>query len=135
MAAGDNLTPLARQVRQARDSVVVNLDASQMDLEVKGGDLKGSNKDLIRQVYEGQFDQADKDGNGYLDEKEAKQSGFFSNSFKAMDLDGDGKLFKKEMLEYLDRFADLQARALASQTDDYHGGGGAGPVRPDRRQP
>ena len=115
MAAGDKPAPLARQVRQTQDGVVLTLDSSQMDLEVKGGDVQGNNKELIRQVYEGQFDQADKDNNGYLDEKEAKKSSFFGNSFKAMDLDGDGKLFKKEMLEYLDRYIELQARALASQ--------------------
>ena len=57
------------------------------------------------------FKQADKDGNGYLDEKEAKASPFFGSSFKAMDRDGDGKVTEQEFHTYLDFLADLQARA------------------------
>jgi Ca2+-binding EF-hand superfamily protein len=107
---------LASQIRQTKETVLVNLDASQVEVESKAEEgAKGNNAEVLRQVYENQFDAADKDGNGYLDEKEAKQSGFFRNSFKAMDLDGDGKVFKKEMLEYLDKFIDLQALALKSQ--------------------
>jgi len=108
--------PLASQIRQTKETVLVNLDASQMEVESKAYEgNKGNNAQVLRQIYEQQFDAADRDGNGYLDENEAKQSGFFRNSFKAMDLDGDGKVFKKEMLEYLDQFIDLQALALGSQ--------------------
>ncbi len=57
------------------------------------------------------FKQADKDGNGYLDEKEGKANPLFGSSFKAMDRDGDGKVTEQEFSAYLDFLADLQARA------------------------
>ena len=37
------------------------------------------------------------------------QSRVFRNLFKAMDRDGDGKLFEKEVIAYLDAMQDLQS--------------------------
>src|SRR5262249_37319875 len=59
------------------------------------------------------FQQADRDNNGYVDEKEAARSGL-RNVFKMMDRDGDGKVYEKEMLAWLDTVEDLQARATAA---------------------
>jgi Ca2+-binding EF-hand superfamily protein len=56
------------------------------------------------------FKQADKNGDGYLDEKEASAS-VFRTAFKAMDRDGDGKVSEQEMNAYLELLADLKARA------------------------
>jgi Ca2+-binding EF-hand superfamily protein len=68
----------------------------------------------VRQQYLAQFSMADRDNNGYLDEKEAMQSPFFRNTFKLMDRDGDGKLYKKEVLAFLDAMEKLQKQAMAS---------------------
>src|SRR5207248_4345710 len=54
------------------------------------------------------FRQADKDGNGYLDQKEAEASAFFRGQFAVMDRDGDGKVYEKELIAYLDYLQELQ---------------------------
>ena len=69
---------------------------------------------IIREFCKRQFKVADKDNNGYLDMNEARQNRFFGPLFKLMDADGDGKLYEKEMLAYLDRTASLQAQAMAA---------------------
>jgi Ca2+-binding EF-hand superfamily protein len=61
-----------------------------------------------------QFAAADADNNGYLDMTEARRNGYFANSFKAMDADGDGKLYLKEVLAYNARQKELRAKAAAS---------------------
>jgi Ca2+-binding EF-hand superfamily protein len=68
----------------------------------------------VRQQYAAQFKVADRDGNGYLDEKEAQQSPLFRGLFKAMDRDGDGKLYPKEVLAYFQALESLQKEAAAS---------------------
>jgi Ca2+-binding EF-hand superfamily protein len=67
-----------------------------------------------RQFYSSRFKTADRDDNGYLDEKEAQQSPLFRGVFRAMDRDGDGKLYLKEVLAYLDDIAELRKLATAS---------------------
>src|SRR5260370_12674107 len=67
----------------------------------------------IREALKTQFKAADTDNNGYLDMKEARESRVFASVFKLMDRDGDGKLYEKEMLAYLDEMQALQTRALA----------------------
>jgi Ca2+-binding EF-hand superfamily protein len=57
---------------------------------------------------------ADTDKNGYLDEAEAKRSLFFRYVFKVMDRDGDGKLFEKEVLAYIDALDALVKHGAAS---------------------
>src|SRR5262249_32873446 len=53
---------------------------------------------LLRQQVVAQFKGADKDGNGYLDKKEADANRLFKGMFKALDRDGDGKVTEKELL-------------------------------------
>jgi Ca2+-binding EF-hand superfamily protein len=64
-----------------------------------------------REQYLAEFKRADTDGNGYLDMAEAMRSPLYRNLFKLMDRDGDGKLFEKEVLAYLDAIQDMQAAA------------------------
>src|SRR6185312_16254949 len=63
--------------------------------------------------YEMLFSMADQDNNGYLDMNEARRSPFGA-SFKAMDADGDGKLYLKEVLAYFEKQKVLQDRARAA---------------------
>jgi Ca2+-binding EF-hand superfamily protein len=67
-----------------------------------------------REQYLNFFRMADKDTNGYLDKAEAKSSPILGNLFSAMDEDGDGQLFEKEMLAYVDRVEGLRQRASQS---------------------
>jgi len=60
-----------------------------------------------------QFSAADQDNNGYLDMNEARRSPFGA-LFKAMDADGDGKLYLKEVLAYFEKQKALQDRARAA---------------------
>ena len=52
-----------------------------------------------------------------MDAAEARASPLFRNLFKLMDRDGDGKLFRKEVIAFLDEMEALQkvATARASQ--------------------
>jgi Ca2+-binding EF-hand superfamily protein len=80
-----------------------------------GGETAGMTfKVSSRQQYLSQFKAADRDNNGYLDRSEAMQSPFFRNTFKLMDRDGDGKLFEKELVAYLDKVEVLQEAAQKS---------------------
>ena len=61
--------------------------------------------------YAGAFQAADKDNNKYLEKSEVKDHGAFTTLFDMMDSDGDGKLYMKEV----DEFVDQQAGAARSQ--------------------
>jgi hypothetical protein len=59
-----------------------------------------------------QFQAADADNNGYLEQKEVQQNYYMNQVFAGADRDGDGKLFRKE----LDAYAERQQDAQRSQT-------------------
>jgi Ca2+-binding EF-hand superfamily protein len=106
---------LAANVRKTPDgALALDLGNSRIDLrsaDVGGGMAFAFN---VRDQYIAQFKAADRDNNGYLDMDEARQSPFFRNTFKLMDRDGDGKLFEKEVLAYLDQMEGLQKGARDS---------------------
>jgi Ca2+-binding EF-hand superfamily protein len=110
-------SPLKANVRRsAAGATVLELGNTHLDLQAGGRD-DGNNmffKVAVDQQYRAQFKAADRDNNGYLDEKEAMASPFFRGLFKAMDRDGDGMLFEKEMLAYLEKQKELQAAAQKS---------------------
>jgi Ca2+-binding EF-hand superfamily protein len=89
------------------------LDLPTTRIEFRGdGSASADNLAAISRLqWTALFKQADKDSNGYLDEKEAKANPLFSSSFKAMDRDGDGKVTEQEFNAYLDFLVDLQGRA------------------------
>ncbi len=107
-------TALEKQVRPGQGGTLI-LDLGGTRLDLKGllapkSDLAQSAKQL-REQYRAAFKAADRDNNGYLDSNEARRSPFFGNTFKLLDRDGDGQLFEKEMLAYLEGFLQLQAQA------------------------
>src|SRR5262249_52071221 len=57
----------------------------------------------------------DKHGVGYLDEKAAMTSPIFRNTFKLMDRKGEGKVFEKDVREYVERVGVLEAAAAQTQ--------------------
>lgn len=61
-----------------------------------------------RRFFKLRFAQSDLDKNGYLDNMETRGSGLFdSETLALMDRDRDGKVFEREMAEFLAREADL----------------------------
>jgi Ca2+-binding EF-hand superfamily protein len=92
------------------------LDLGVTRLELRSNDVERPDRfaGLLQQQYIAQFKQADKDGNGYLDEKEADASRLFKGLFKAIDRDGDGKIYEKELIAYLDHLRELQKRGRAA---------------------
>jgi Ca2+-binding EF-hand superfamily protein len=101
------------------------LGKSKLTFAVQG--VPGASAGLSSRLhYIAQFKAADRDRNGYLDEKEAKAHPLFRGLFRAMDRDGDGKVFVKEMLTYLDEMEGLRLAATSgcvSLTTENLGGG------------
>jgi Ca2+-binding EF-hand superfamily protein len=71
--------------------------------------------DANRKQFLEQFRQADTDKNGYLDRMEARKSPVFRGLFDLIDRDGDGKVFEKEVVAYLDSIKELQSAASAAR--------------------
>jgi Ca2+-binding EF-hand superfamily protein len=103
---------LATQLRKTKSgAVVLHLDAVRLEFRA---DRVARSSQANREFYIAQFKAADTDGNGYIDRTEAQRSPFFANMFSVFDRDGDGKIFEKEMLAYVDEVESLQAKAHAS---------------------
>jgi Ca2+-binding EF-hand superfamily protein len=84
-------------------------------LELSGPERTGSGimaNFVVDNQYRQQFKAADTDNNGYIDRAEANRSPFFRDLFSAMDRDGDGKVFEKEMLAY---FKSMDALARSAR--------------------
>jgi Ca2+-binding EF-hand superfamily protein len=115
IASGDRKTPLGGSVRPGSESTVT-MEFGSTQIQLGRGD-SSTDVQFVRvqnQQYLAQFRQADKDNNGYLDKQEAQQSPFFRNLFAMLDRDGDGKLYEKEVVAYLDKMKELQEAALRS---------------------
>lgn len=97
------------------DLLLVDLDKTRMELrQNEEARKKNYFADIIRSQLTALFMAADKDGNGYVDEKESKSNPQFRNIFKTLDRDGDGKVYEKEMLAYFDKMQEIQKRARAA---------------------
>ena len=108
-AAGSK--PLPREVRVQRLSegdVEVAIGELSLEFHADGGEHAAEN---AKRYYAGQFQAADKDNNKYLEKSEVKDHGPFTALFDMMDADGDGKLYMKEV----DEFVDQQTQAARSQ--------------------
>jgi Ca2+-binding EF-hand superfamily protein len=93
------------------------LDAGDVQLEFRrSGSQSGT---AIRQIAQAQFAAYDADKNDYIDETEARRIPFLAAAFKAIDRDGDGKVFKEEFDAYNQRQNDAAAtRVVLEVTDD-----------------
>lgn len=105
-------SPLAKSIRPGSDgSLLLELGNVQIEL---GSSNTPQPALRLNQRYLAQFNMDDRDNNGYLDPKEAMQSRLYRNLFQLMDRDGDGKLFEREVVAYLDRMKELQDDAFHS---------------------
>ena len=110
-------TAVESNVRAGKDgTLIMDMDGTRLDLKGLAAGKADAAKaaQLKREQYLKAFKDADLDKNGYLDMSEAMRSPLYRNLFKLMDRDGDGKLFEKEVLAYLDAYQDLQSAARLS---------------------
>lgn len=99
-----------KKVETTNSGVALMIDNARIDL--RGPDQQEGGFQIdFRAQYRNQFTMADADNNGYLDKKEAARNPLFGNLFAVMDRDGDGQLFEKEMLAYLDEMDKLRKAA------------------------
>jgi Ca2+-binding EF-hand superfamily protein len=111
--------PLEKSVRRSRTGVLMlELGETRIDLKAlatgKSDAGAADSAKQLRAQYLQAFKAADVDKNGYLDMSEAMRSPLYRNVFKIMDRDGDGKLFEKEVIAYLDTYQDLLAAVRTS---------------------
>lgn len=107
--------PLAKSVRPSSGGTLL-LELGTTQIELGSGDASSETRIAarLRQQYLTQFRNADADNNGYLDKNEANRNPLYRNVFQMMDRDGDGKLFEKEVVAYLDKMKELQEAAMKS---------------------
>jgi Ca2+-binding EF-hand superfamily protein len=120
---GPNRNPSAVRAATAHDPAakVLNRPDDTAIAEVGGAMLEWRAGDIgqdFSNFFEQQFNAADADKNGYVEQKEANANGFVNQFFAAADRDGDGKLFRKELDAYVARQAEAQkCRTMLTITD------------------
>jgi hypothetical protein len=112
--AGERPSPLAEKVKARDGLALLDLGVTRLDLRTGGEDRPDVIGGLVRQQSIAQLKQADTDGNGFVEEKEARTNNLLRRLFKTLDRDNDGKVTEKELNEYLDRARELQTRATAA---------------------
>jgi len=102
---------LADRVKLLGGVAFLNLGATRVETRTAADEYQSDYlAGFIRPQLAAQFKQADKDRNGYLDEKEAGASNLFKGVFAAMDRDGDGKVTEQEFKAYLDLLQEYKER-------------------------
>jgi Ca2+-binding EF-hand superfamily protein len=104
--------------RKEGNGIVLEVGKAHLSL---GGPRRGSSTVFSvadgSEAYQMLFKQADADGNGYLDRKEAATVPLFGRNFDAIDADGDGMIFEKEVSAFLKKRATLQASVKAATAE------------------
>lgn len=115
-ARADASSPVAPRLQVRNNRGLLNLGATRAELRGKDEPYGGADAlaGIIKAQLGAQFKAADKDGNGYVDAKEAEANPLFRSVFKAMDRDGDGKVTEKEVDDYLELAQKTQDQARAS---------------------
>lgn len=106
-------TPLAGKLKSSDGVVLLGLGLTHVDLRTTEEAQPFAFASIVRQQLLVLFKAADKDNNGYIDEKESASNPFFKSLFKAMDRDGDGKVYEREMIAYLDQYLEFQKQAMS----------------------
>jgi Ca2+-binding EF-hand superfamily protein len=104
---GDGGTPTVFAVRQLAEGVV-EIDVGQIRIDFHVDDGAGA-ADAVRRTLRARFEAADANADGYLEESELAQDNGqpspLAGLFRAIDRDGNGKLYPVEMDEYVARQA------------------------------
>ena len=118
IAAAGGAGALGTAKRLDPATVTIQLGTTEIELAVQPDTTTPAE---TQKRYADAFKAADADNNGYLEMGDAAQSPLFQNVFSEMDADGDGKLFEKEMLEYVqERIATASSRTAVSVFDQGH---------------
>ena len=96
---GHSSTTWPSRVVNSPEVFVFGTDQIEFLAEASGS---SDNAKLIR-FFKQQFQFTDRDNNDYLSSGEVRRNYYFQESFDRMDADGDGKVFEKDMLAYLER--------------------------------
>jgi Ca2+-binding EF-hand superfamily protein len=109
---------LATRARKRSDGGLT-VDVGNVRLELEGGiaEEEVARPGTFRQFITQEFKAADTDQNGYLELKEVGRNLPLRNPFKAMDADGDGKLYEKELLAYVAKLEELQSKVQGSRVE------------------
>jgi Ca2+-binding EF-hand superfamily protein len=114
---GDGGSPSGMSVRQLSESVV-EMDVGLLRLDIHADDGAGA-AEAARKGFRARFEAADANQDGYLEKDELNQDNGqpspFAGLFKAIDRDGDGKHYPRELDEFVDRQA-LAARGRLTMT-------------------
>ena len=94
-------SPYKESLRISDDDVTLVVGKTQIEI----GPRVTNARFRVRRVnnYEQQFQAADTDGNGYSDRQEARRYPPFRSSYQAIDQNGDDKVFKEELLAYIEQ--------------------------------
>jgi Ca2+-binding EF-hand superfamily protein len=112
LLTGQGRSPLASKVTLKDRLALLDLGLTRAEVraEEERPDRIG---DYLRQQAQGQFKQADADGNGFLDATEVQANRRLRGLFKALDRDGDGRVTEKELTAYSAFFQEAQQRTRA----------------------
>lgn len=80
------------------ETAILNLDTYELALNARIEKVPTQN---FEQDYKKRFGGADRDNNGYLDFNEFRLLGMPETSFRLVDADRDGKIFRDELTEYV----------------------------------
>jgi Ca2+-binding EF-hand superfamily protein len=111
--ANDKPASVGAGVRATADGIGLQLGDALIELCRNQGKLRVVPGD--RSFFLQQFKAIDVDNNGAIDRKEAQAQRFFAAWFDLMDRNGDGKVDEKEFLYFLDEIHDRLARVLANR--------------------
>ena len=114
---GDGGSPSGMTVRQLSDGVVeMDMGLIRLDIHVDDG---ASSAETARKALRARFDSADANQDGYLEMDELSQDNGqpspLAGLFKALDRDGDGKLYPRELDEFVAQQA-VAARGRVTMT-------------------
>jgi Ca2+-binding EF-hand superfamily protein len=111
IVTGPQRSPLADQIRMKDSLAFLDLGVTRVDIGCSDENQPDRLAGFVRDQFRNQFKQADVEGKGFIDEKQAQNNRLLRGLFKAMDRDGDGKVTEKEFHAYLDHLQELSKRA------------------------
>jgi len=105
------------EVRKSSDGLV-SIVLGNVQIEVGSSALEGN---IAKRYFLAQFKALDRDNNNYLEQKEIRQNRNFEAVFDEFDRDGDGKLFRNEMVSVVNsKSQSARSRTRMTMTNRGH---------------
>src|SRR5205823_2067897 len=105
--------PLISAVRKGDGELVLTLDRVRVELRVDRSRLTPRSLTTLRDRALQNFRSADGNGDGFVDEAEARRSPFLRDHFFVLDRKGAGRVSEAQMREHCDKVLALHARTMA----------------------